>query len=396
MHTGRHFLQIPGPTNVPDRILRAMDQPVIDHRGPEFARLATEVLGGLRAVFKTSGPIIIFPASGSGAAEAALVNTLSPGDRVVIFETGQFSFVWVQIAERLGLQVDYVPGNWRRGASEADLEARLRTDAAHAIKAVVVVHNETSTGVTSRLPEIRRVINAAGHPALLIVDAVSSLASMDFRQDEWEVDVAVAGSQKGLMLPPGLGFNAISEKALAASRTARLSRSYWDWQEMLKPNAAGFFPYTPATNLLYALREALHMLAEEGLDNVFARHDRHAAAVRAAIRAWELELVCEDPREYSSSISAFFTPEGFDADRLRALVLEHYDMSLGGGLSKLSGRVVRIGHLGSFNDLMLAGTLCGVEMGLRLAGVPHRAGGVMAALDSLAPAIYEAAHSVTA
>ena len=396
MHTGRHFLQIPGPTNVPDRILRAMDQPVIDHRGPEFARLATEVLGGLRAVFKTSGPIIIFPASGSGAAEAALVNTLSPGDRVVIFETGQFSFVWVQIAERLGLQVDYVPGNWRRGASEADLEARLRTDAAHAIKAVVVVHNETSTGVTSRLPEIRRVINAAGHPALLIVDAVSSLASMDFRQDEWEIDVAVVGSQKGLMLPPGLGFNAISEKALAASRTARLSRSYWDWQEMLKPNAAGFFPYTPATNLLYALREALHMLAEEGLDNVFARHDRHAAAVRAAIRAWELELVCEDPREYSSSISAFFTPEGFDADRLRALVLEHYDMSLGGGLSKLSGRVVRIGHLGSFNDLMLAGTLCGVEMGLRLAGVPHRAGGVMAALDSLAPAIYEAAHSVTA
>ena len=396
MHTGRHFLQIPGPTNVPDRILRAMDQPVIDHRGPEFARLATEVLGGLRAVFKTSGPIIIFPASGSGAAEAALVNTLSPGDRVVIFETGQFSFVWVQIAERLGLQVDYVPGNWRRGASEADLEARLRTDAAHAIKAVVVVHNETSTGVTSRLPEIRRVINAAGHPALLIVDAVSSLASMDFRQDEWEIDVAVAGSQKGLMLPPGLGFNAISEKALAASRTARLSRSYWDWQEMLKPNAAGFFPYTPATNLLYALREALHMLAEEGLDNVFARHDRHAAAVRAAIRAWELELVCEDPREYSSSISAFFTPEGFDADRLRALVLEHYDMSLGGGLSKLAGRVVRIGHLGSFNDLMLAGTLCGVEMGLRLAGVPHRAGGVMAALDSLAPAIYEAAHSVTA
>jgi alanine-glyoxylate transaminase/serine-glyoxylate transaminase/serine-pyruvate transaminase len=325
-----------------------------------------------------------------------LVNTLSPGDRVVIFETGQFSFVWVQIAERLGLQVDYVPGNWRRGASEADLEARLRVDAAHAIKAVVVVHNETSTGVTSRLPEIRQVMNAAGHPALLIVDAVSSLASMDFRQDEWEVDVAVVGSQKGLMLPPGLGFNAVSEKALAASRTARLSRSYWDWQEMLKPNAAGFFPYTPATNLLYALREALHLLNEEGLENVFARHDRHAAAVRAAIRAWGFELVCEDPREYSSSITAFFTPEGFDADRLRALVLEHYDMSLGGGLSKLAGRVVRIGHLGSFNDLMLAGTLCGVEMGLRLAGVPHRAGGVMAALDSLAPAIYEAAHSVTA
>ena len=284
LHTGRHFLQIPGPTNVPDRILRAMDQPVIDHRGPEFAQLTAEVLEGLRAVFKTSGPVIIFPASGTGAAEAALVNTLSPGDRVVIFETGQFSLVWRQMAERLGLQVDYVPGNWRRGASEAELDARLRADPARAIKAVVVVHNETSTGVTSRLPDLRRVMNAAGHPALLIVDAVSSLASMDFRQDDWEVDVTVVGSQKGLMLPPGLGFNAVSEKALAASQTAGLSRSYWDWQEMLKTNRSGFFPYTPATNLLYALREALHMLEEEGLDAVFARHDRHAAAARAAVR----------------------------------------------------------------------------------------------------------------
>jgi alanine-glyoxylate transaminase/serine-glyoxylate transaminase/serine-pyruvate transaminase len=300
------------------------------------------------------------------------------------------------MAERLGLQVDYVPGNWRRGASEVDLDARLRADVARTIKAIVVVHNETSTGVTSRLPDLRRVMNTAGHPALLIVDAVSSLASMDFRQDEWEIDVAVVGSQKGLMLPPGIGFNAISEKALAASQTARLSRSYWDWQEMLKVNRSGFFPYTPATNLLYALREALRMLEEEGLDAVFARHDRHGAAARAAVRAWGFELVCEDQREYSSSLTAFFTPDGYDADRLRATVLEHFDMSLGGGLSKLAGRVVRIGHLGSFNDLMLAGTLSGIEMGLRLAGVPHRSGGVMAALDSLAPAIYEAAHSATA
>jgi len=396
LHTGRHFLQIPGPTNVPDRVLRAMDLPVIDHRGPEFAQMTADIFEGLRLVFKTSGPVIIFPASGTGAAEASLVNTLSPGDRVVIFETGHFSLVWRQVAERLGLLVDYVPGDWRHGASDADLEARLLADPAHAIKAVVVVHNETSTGITSRLADLRRALNAARHPALLIVDAVSSLASMDFRQDDWGVDVTVVGSQKGLMLPPGLGFNAVSEKALAANQTARLSRSYWDWQEMLKHNRSGFFPYTPATNLLYGLREALHMLEEEGLDAVFARHDRHAAASRAAVRAWGLELVCEDPREYSSSMTAFFVPEGSDADRLRSLVLEHFDLSLGGGLSRLAGRVVRIGHLGSFNDLMLAGTLSGIEMGLRLAGVPHTPGGVMAALDSLAPAIHEAAHSVTA
>jgi alanine-glyoxylate transaminase/serine-glyoxylate transaminase/serine-pyruvate transaminase len=396
LHTGRHFLQIPGPTNVPDRVLRAMDQPVIDHRGPEFAQLATDVLEGLRLVFKTSGPVIVFPASGTGAAEAALVNTLSPGDRILIFETGHFSLVWRQVAERLGLSVDYVPGDWRHGASDADLDARLHADPAHTIKAVVVVHNETSTGVVSRLSDLRRVMNAARHPALLIVDAVSSLASIDFRQDEWEVDVTVVGSQKGLMLPPGLGFNAVSEKALAANRTAGLSRSYWDWQEMLKNNRSGFFPYTPATNLLYALREALHMLDEEGLDAVFARHDRHAAAARAAVRAWGFEIVCEDPREYSSSMTAFFMPEGSDSDRVRSLVLESFDLSLGVGLSRLAGKVVRIGHLGSFNDLMLAGTLSGIEMGLRLAGVPHKPGGVMAALDSLAPATYEAAHSVTA
>jgi len=382
-HTGRHFLQIPGPTNVPDRILRAMDHPVIDHRGPEFAALTHEILDGLRRVFKTSGPVVIFPCSGTGAAEAALVNTLSPGDRVLIFETGHFSQVWRGIAERLGLQVDNVAGSWRVGASDTELESRLAADPKHAIKAVVVVHNETSTGVTSRLGALRAAMNRVRHPALLIVDAVSSLGSIDFRQDEWEADVTVVGSQKGLMLPPGLGFNAVSEKALAASRTARLGRSYWDWRPVLEQNRNGFFPYTPATNLLFALREALRMLHEEGLQNVFLRHDRHANATRAAVKTWGLEIVCEDPREYSSSMTAFFMPDGHDADRFRSIVLEHFDMSLGAGLSKLAGRVVRIGHLGSYNDLMLAATLSGIEMGLRVAGVPHREGGVTAALRSL-------------
>jgi alanine-glyoxylate transaminase / serine-glyoxylate transaminase / serine-pyruvate transaminase len=382
-HTGRHFLQIPGPTNVPDRVLRAMDQPIIDHRGPEFAALTAEVLEGLQRVFQTSGPVIIFPASGTGAAEAALVNTLSPGDRVLIFETGHFSSVWQGIAERLGLRVDYVPGNWRRGASAAELERRLSSDPDHTFKAVVVVHNETSTGVASRISDLRRAMDAVGHPALLIVDAVSSLASIEFRQDEWQVDVTVTGSQKGLMLPPGLSFNAISEKALAANREARLPRNYWDWQDILKWNRKGFFPYTPATNMIYALREALRMLQEEGLPNVVRRHDRHAESARAAVRGWGLELVCEDPREYSSSMTAFFLPEGYDADQLRGVILEHFDMSLGTGLSKLAGRVIRIGHLGAFNDLMLAGTLCGIELGLRLAGVPHKDGGIMAALECL-------------
>jgi alanine-glyoxylate transaminase/serine-glyoxylate transaminase/serine-pyruvate transaminase len=382
-HTGRHFLQIPGPTNVPDRVLRAMDQPVIDHRGPEFAALTAEVLEGLQRVFQTSGPVIIFPASGTGAAEAALVNTLSPGDRVLIFETGHFSSVWQGIAERLGLRVDYVPGNWRRGASASELERRLSSDPDHTFKAVVVVHNETSTGVASRISDLRRAMDAVGHPALLIVDAVSSLASIEFRQDEWQVDVTVTGSQKGLMLPPGLSFNAISEKALAANLEARLPRNYWDWQEILKWNRKGFFPYTPATNMFYALREALRMLQEEGLPNVFRRHDRHAESARAAVRGWGLELVCEEPREYSSSMTAFFLPEGYDADQFRGMVLEHFDMSLGTGLSKLAGRIIRIGHLGAFNDLMLAGTLCGIELGLRLAGVPHKDGGIMAALECL-------------
>jgi len=384
MHcTGRHFLQIPGPTNVPDRVLRAMDHPVIDHRGPEFATLTREILDSLALVFKTSGPVIIFPSSGTGAAEAALVNTLSPGDRVLVFETGHFSQVWRGIAERLGLQVEYVPGNWRLGASDTELESRLAADATHTIKAVVVVHNETSTGVTSRIGALRAAMNRIRHPALLIVDAVSSLGSIDFRQDEWEADVTVVGSQKGLMLPPGLGFNAVSEKAIAASRTAKLARSYWDWRPVLEQNRTGFFPYTPATNLLLGLREALRMLHEEGLQSVFLRHDRHANATRAAVKTWGLEIVCEDPREYSSSMTAFFMPDGHDADRFRSIVLEHFNMSLGVGLSKLAGRVVRIGHLGSFNDLMLAATLSGIEMGLRVAGVPYREGGVTAALRSL-------------
>jgi alanine-glyoxylate transaminase/serine-glyoxylate transaminase/serine-pyruvate transaminase len=383
IHTGRHFLQIPGPTNVPDRVLRAMDRPIIDHRGPEFAALATEVLEGLRPIFQTSGPVVIYPSSGSGAWESAIVNTLSPGDRVLMFETGHFSDLWRQIAERMGVQVEYVPGNWRRGVSPADVEARLAADKAHAIRAVMVVHNETSTGVTSRIAEIRGVMDRARHPALLMVDTISSLASMDYRHDAWGVDVTVAGSQKGLMLSPGLSFNAISEKALAAGKTAKLPRSYWDWQEMLKHNRAGFFPYTPATNLLWGLREALLMLHEEGLPNVFRRHDRHAEATRAAVRAWGLEVVCEEPREFSSTLTGVFMPQGHDADRLRGIILENFDLSLGTGLSKFAGKVFRIGHLGHFNDLMLAGTLSGIEMGLRLAGVPSNPGGVTAALDFL-------------
>ena len=386
IHTGRHFLQIPGPTNVPDRILRAMDQPVIDHRGPEFAKLALAVLEGMRGIFQTSGRVVVYPSSGTGGCEAALVNTLSPGDRVLIFETGNFSQLWQRVAEKIGLNVEYVPGNWRRGASPADLEARLGTDKSHEFKAVVVVHNETSTGVTSRIAELRRTMNGVRHPALLIVDTVSSLACMDYRHDEWEVDVSVCGSQKGLMVPPGLSFNAISEKALSANKNARLPRSYWSWQDMLEHNRTGFFPYTPATNLLYGLREALRMLQEEGLPNVFRRHERHAEATRAAVRAWDLDIVCEEPLEYSSSLTGVFTPEGHSADQLRKIILENFDMSLGSGLGKLAGKVFRIGHLGSFNDLMLAGTLSGIELGLRLAGVPHKDGGVMAALNILAPA----------
>lgn len=383
LHTGRHFLQIPGPTNVPDRVLRAMDRPVVDHRGTEFAQLSREVLEGLRSMFQTSGPVVMFPSSGSGAWEAAIVNTLSPGDRVLMFETGHFSSLWKQVAERHGIEVEYIPGNWRRGADPAEAEARLAADKQHSFKAVMVVHNETSTGVTSGIPQIRAAIDRGKHPALLMVDTISSLGSMEYRHEEWGVDVTVGGSQKGLMLPPGLSFNAVSEKALAANKAAKMHRYYWDWQEMLTPNRQGFFPYTPATNLLYGLREALSMLHEEGLNNVFARHARHGEATRAAVRAWGLEIVCQRQEEYSNSLTAVFMPEGHDADQLRKLILENFDMSLGAGLSKLARRVFRIGHLGHFNDLMLMGTLSGVEMGLRLAGVPYKPGGVAAAMNSL-------------
>jgi alanine-glyoxylate transaminase/serine-glyoxylate transaminase/serine-pyruvate transaminase len=382
--SGRHFLQIPGPTNVPDRILRAIGQATIDHRGPEFGRLGKEVLEGLKKVFQTAGPVVVYPSSGTGAWEAALVNTLSPGDRVLMFDIGQFATLWKDVAVRLGLQVEFVPGDCRSGVSAEAVEARLREDAGHAIRAVAVVHNETSTGVTTRIAPIRQAIDRAGHPALLLVDTVSSLACIDYRHDEWGVDVCVSGSQKGLMLPPGLGFNALSQKALAASRAARLPRSYWDWAPMLRDNAGGYFPYTPSTNLLYGLREALAMLLEEGLPRVFARHARHAEATRRAAAAWGLELVCRVPEECSNSVTSLRMPEGHDADLLRTLVLERFDMSLGTGLARLKGKVFRIGHLGDFNDLTLLGTLGGVEMGLSLAGVPHRPGGVAAAMAHLA------------
>jgi alanine-glyoxylate transaminase/serine-glyoxylate transaminase/serine-pyruvate transaminase len=387
VHTGRHFLQIPGPTNVPDRVLRAMAAPTIDHRGPEFARLTKDVLNELPSVFQTRRPVVVFPSSGTGACEAALVNTLSPGDRVLINETGWFSHKpWRHVAERLGLNVDYVPGDWRHGASADEVQRCLSEDGDRAIRAVVVVHNESSTGATSRIADIRRAIDRARHPALLIVDALSSVGSIDYRHDEWEVDVTVAASQKGFMLPPGLSFNVASEKAMAAAARAKLPRSYFDWSEILKANEAGFFPYTPATNLLYGLREALAMIAEEGLSNVFRRHARHGDAARAAVRAWGLDILCLEPLEYSNTVTAVLLPDGHNADTLRAIILERYDMSLGTGFGNVAGKVFRIGHLGAFNDLMLLGTLGGVEMGLRAASVPHRSGGVMAALDQLAPA----------
>jgi len=381
---GRHFLQIPGPTNVPDRVLRAIDLPTIDHRGPEFGALGLEVLEGLKHVFRTGQDVVIYPASGTGAWEAALVNTLSPGDPVLMFETGHFATLWQKMATKLGLAPEFIATDWRRGADPAAVEARLRADKAHAIKAVCVVHNETSTGVTSRIGAIRKAIDAAQHPALFLVDTISSLASIDYRHDEWGVDVTVAGSQKGLMLPPGLSFNAISAKARERAQSSRLPKSYWGWEEQISNNKTGYFPYTPATNLLYGLREALRMLREEGLENVFARHDRHAEATRRAARAWGLEILCAVPEEYSSSLTALLTPAGHDADQLRKRVLEAFDMSLGTGLGKLAGKVFRIGHLGDFNDLTLVGTLAGVEMGLELAAVPHRTGGVQAAMEYLA------------
>jgi alanine-glyoxylate transaminase / serine-glyoxylate transaminase / serine-pyruvate transaminase len=387
LHTGRHFLQIPGPTNVPERVLRAIAMPVIDHRSPEFAELGKEIVAGMKRVLQTEETVVVYPSSGTGAWEAALVNTLSPGDAVIMFETGHFASLWRQMAGRLGLAVEFVAGDWRHGVDPAVVEERLAEDREHRLKAVCIVHNETSTGVASRVPEVRAAIDRAHHPALFMVDTISSLASIDYRHDEWRVDVTVAGSQKGLMLPPGLGFNAISKKALGAAKTARLPRSYWDWEAMLETGRTGFFPYTPGTSLLFGLREALRMLLdEEGLPVVFARHARHADATRRAVAGWSLEVLCADPREYSNSLTAVMLPAGFDADRLRQIILEAFDMSLGTGLGRLRGRVFRIGHLGHFNDLMLSGTLCGVEMGLHRAGIPHRAGGVAAALEFLSAA----------
>ncbi|MFF3978006.1 pyridoxal-phosphate-dependent aminotransferase family protein [Streptomyces sp. NPDC001828] len=381
--TGRHFLQIPGPADVPDRVRRAIAAPTIDHRGPEFADLTHRLLPSLQAVFATRGPVVIYPSSGTGAWEAALVNTLSPGDRVLCFETGHFATLWHRMARSLGLDADLVPGDWRHGADPEALRLRLAADPRHTIKAVCVVHNETSTGVTSRVPELRRALDEAGHPALLLVDTVSSLACADYRHDEWRVDVTVAGSQKGLMLPPGLGFNAIGERALAAARTARLPKSFWDWQPVLDANEHGFFPCTPATNLLYGLDEALRMLREEGLPEVYARHARHGAATRTAVEGWGLEVLCLDSREYSPSLTAVLLPEAHDADKVREVILDRFDMSLGAGLGRLAGRVLRIGHLGHLNDLTLAGALAGVQMGLRLAGVPISPAGLDAALDVL-------------
>jgi alanine-glyoxylate transaminase/serine-glyoxylate transaminase/serine-pyruvate transaminase len=380
---GRHHLQIPGPTNVPDRVLRAIAAPTLDHRGPAFAALALDLLERLKPVFGTAGPVFVYPSSGTGAWEAALVNTLSPGDRVLACETGHFATLWRDMAHHLGLNVEILPGDWRHGADPDAIGERLAADIGHEVKAVMVVHNETSTGVRSRVPEVRAAIDRAGHPALLLVDTISSLASMDYRHDAWGVDVTVGCSQKGLMLPPGLGLNAVSDKALAASESARLPRSYWDWKPILAANRNGFYPYTPPTNLLYGLREALTMLEEEGLPAVFARHDRHAEATRRAVQAWGLEVLCADPREYSSSLTAVLLPEPHDADKVRRIILERFDMSLGTGLGRLAGRVFRIGHLGQFDDLSLAGTLAGVEMGLAAAGVPIERGGVTAALRVL-------------
>jgi len=380
---GRHFLQIPGPSHVPDRILRAMDFPVMDHRGPDFAALGHRVLNGMQTIFKTTGPVVIYPSSGTGAWEAALVNVLAPGDKAMMVETGHFASLWGHLAGSLGIEAEILETDWRTGVDPDAVEQRLREDSAHSIKAVCVVHNETSTGATSRIAEVRKAIDAAGHPALLMVDTISGLASADFQFDEWGVDVAVSGSQKGLMLPPGLSFNAISEKALAVAKTSGCKRSYWDWESMLKPNETGYFPYTPATNLLYGLAEAIDMLHEEGLENVFARHKRHGEAARAAVNTWGLEVQCQQPLDFSPVLTAVRLPEDHDADAFRATTLKHFDMSLGNGLSKIAGRVFRIGHLGDFNDLMLVATLGGVEMGLSLAGVPHQTGGVAAAMERL-------------
>jgi len=381
---GRHFLQIPGPTNLPDRVLRAMDRAIIDHRGPEFSEIAKRVLDRVKQIFKTKNPVIMYPGSGTGAWEAAIVNTLNPGDKVLMFETGQFSSLWWEIAEKFKLEIDFVPGDWRTGVDPKVVAQKLGDDKEHKIKAIFVVHNETSTGVASKIGEIRKAMDSVNHLALYMVDTISSLASIDYKHDEWKVDVTVGGSQKGLLLPPGLSFNAISPKALEAHKQATMPKHYWDWLPMIENNKNGFFPFTPATNLVYGLDEAINMLLEEGLENVFARHTRHAEATRIAVRAWGLEILCKNEDEYSNSLTAVLLPDGHDADNFRKIVLEEFDMSLGMGLNKVKGKVFRIGHLGDFNDLMLAGTLSGVEMGLKKAGIPYKAGGIMAALDFLA------------
>ena len=380
---GPHFLQIPGPSNVPGRILRAIERPTIDHRGPTFQALACEVLEKVKPIFKTIEPVVIFPSSGTGAWEAALVNTLSPGDKVLMYETGQFANLWIELATRIGLDAEVIAGDWRGGVDPSVIEERLTNDPNFEIKAVCIVHNETSTGVTSKIKSVRDAIDRAKHPALFMVDTISGLGSADYRHDEWGVDVTISGSQKGLMLPPGLGFNAVSKKAVEASRFAKLTRSYWDWESQLSNNPSGNFPYTPATNLLYGLLEACDMLMDEGLENVFARHERHAEAARRAVKAWGLEMQCAEPSEYSPVLTAVVMPDGHDADNLRAIILDKYNMSLGSGLGKVKGKVFRIGHLGDFNDLMLLGALSGVEMGLAVAGVPHKKGGVQAAIDFL-------------
>ena len=381
--SGRHFLQIPGPTNIPDRVLRAMDYPIIDHRGLKFANLTKSILDRIKMVFKTKEPVVIYPASGTGAWEAAIVNTLSEGDKVLMFETGHFSFLWLEIAKKFKLQVDFVSGDWRTGVDPTIVEQKLKDDKEKKIKAIFVVHNETSTGVTSKISKIRKAIDDANHPSLFFVDTISSLGSIDYRHEEWKVDVTVGGSQKGLLLPPGLSFNALSSKAIEAYNTSTLAKSYWDWKPMLENNKNGFFPYTPATNLLYGLDEALNILLEEGLENVFKRHNKLAEASRRAVRAWGLEILCKNKEEYSSSLTAALVPEGYDADDLRKIILDNYDMSLGTGLTKLKGKIFRIGHLGAFNELMLAGTLAGIEMGLKKSKIPFKPGGIMAALDYL-------------
>jgi alanine-glyoxylate transaminase / serine-glyoxylate transaminase / serine-pyruvate transaminase len=383
---GRHFLHIPGPTPVPDRVLRAMDTPVIDHRGPEFAKLAKKCLEGIKTIFKTTNPVIIYTATGTGAWEGALVNTLSPGDKVLMVETGHFATLWKKMAEKLGLKPELILTDWRTGVDAAAVEARLREDKKREIKAVCFVHNETSTGCLSPVPEVRKAIDRAGHPALLLVDTVSSLASADYRHDEWGVDVTVAGAQKGLMLPPGMSFNAVSDKALAASKTSTLPKSFWGWDDMIAMNKTGFFPYTPATQILHGLAVAIEMLHEEGLDNLFARHHRLAQATRRAAKAWGLDIVCRDPKYYSPSLTAILLPDGHDADALRALALEHFNISYGAGFGPFKGKMFRIGHLGDTNDTMLMGALAATEMALSLAGIPHKKGGVQAAMDCLVAA----------